>query len=417
MIHVCFGLYDADGRYSKFTGTTMLSLFENTSANVTVHILHDNTLTQDNREKFIYLAGRYGQVVKFYNVEKLCADKIAEMVLMAPAVKTSRLTVGAMYRLLIPQLLPPELDKCIYLDSDIVVNLNIAELWRVDPIDKPFAAVAEIEIDREIFVTTFTNHYLTANGLVSLNDYLNSGVLLMNLKILRDMEEIIRAGIAFCGKNPQLGYFDQDILNYCFSKEYLKLPVAFNTFVLHSRKILEPPRRKIYHYTYGQRSFGMDMNDPFNRLWMNYFIKTPWFDEDSIGRIYACIQRMYVESVRKRHAESRQALIQLSAIMSGKTRAFVILPQNLETMKQIFGVRDDEEIIFFESEESLPKMIGAMNQGRGKKIFFVLLTDFPIEILTDVGFVYGQDFLNGFEFLAETNRRPLLNSYPLLKSM
>ena len=29
MIHVCYGLYDKDGRYSKFTATSMLSLFEN----------------------------------------------------------------------------------------------------------------------------------------------------------------------------------------------------------------------------------------------------------------------------------------------------------------------------------------------------------------------------------------------------
>ena len=75
MIHVCFGLYDKTGRYSKFTGTAMLSLFENTSADVTVHILHDDTLTQDNREKFIYLAGRYNQAVKFYNVEELCPTR------------------------------------------------------------------------------------------------------------------------------------------------------------------------------------------------------------------------------------------------------------------------------------------------------------------------------------------------------
>ena len=32
MIQVCYGLYDKDGRYSKFTGTSMLSIFENTSA-------------------------------------------------------------------------------------------------------------------------------------------------------------------------------------------------------------------------------------------------------------------------------------------------------------------------------------------------------------------------------------------------
>jgi hypothetical protein len=29
MIHVCFVLHDKTGRYSKFTGTTMLSLFDN----------------------------------------------------------------------------------------------------------------------------------------------------------------------------------------------------------------------------------------------------------------------------------------------------------------------------------------------------------------------------------------------------
>ena len=83
MIHVCFGLHDGDGRYSKFTGTAIASMFVNTSAEVTVHILHDNTLTQDNRNKFVYLAKRYGQLVKFYNIEELCADKIAQMVLKA----------------------------------------------------------------------------------------------------------------------------------------------------------------------------------------------------------------------------------------------------------------------------------------------------------------------------------------------
>ena len=31
MIHVCFGLYDKHGTYSKFTGTTMLSIFENSN--------------------------------------------------------------------------------------------------------------------------------------------------------------------------------------------------------------------------------------------------------------------------------------------------------------------------------------------------------------------------------------------------
>ena len=78
MIHVCFGLHDKNGRYSKFTGTAILSLLENTSSEVTIHILHDNTLSTDNHDKFIYLVGRYGQHVKFYNVERVFLQKFPE---------------------------------------------------------------------------------------------------------------------------------------------------------------------------------------------------------------------------------------------------------------------------------------------------------------------------------------------------
>ncbi|MBR1807640.1 MAG: hypothetical protein IJ774_14815, partial [Selenomonadaceae bacterium] len=76
MIHVCFGMHDANGKYSKFVGTTMASIFENTLSEVTIHILHDSTLTDDNRDKFSWLAGRYNQHVKFYNVDELCPDEM-----------------------------------------------------------------------------------------------------------------------------------------------------------------------------------------------------------------------------------------------------------------------------------------------------------------------------------------------------
>ena len=130
MIHVCFGLHDGNGRYSKFVGTTMASIFDNTTAEVTIHILHDDSLTDDNREKFFRLAERYNRRVKFYNVDELCADDIAYLhEKLAEAVKR-RFGIGAFYRLLIRKLFDG--DKIIYLDADIIVNLDIAELWRVD---------------------------------------------------------------------------------------------------------------------------------------------------------------------------------------------------------------------------------------------------------------------------------------------
>ncbi|MBE8953795.1 MAG: hypothetical protein SR1Q7_11740 [Quinella sp. 1Q7] len=67
MIHVCFSIFDANGLYSKFTGTSILSIFDNIASEVTIHILHDKTLTDENRNKFLTLAERYNQIIKFQN--------------------------------------------------------------------------------------------------------------------------------------------------------------------------------------------------------------------------------------------------------------------------------------------------------------------------------------------------------------
>ena len=232
MIHVCFGLHDKTGRYAKFTGTAILSLFENTSSNVTVHILHDNTLTQDNREKFIYLAGEYHQLVKFYNVEELFADKITDFRQRIPAIETAWSTIGTFFKLLIPQVLPSDIAKCIYLDSDMVVNLDIQELWKTNLDDKPLAAVLEMEANAFNYKTyDAAQKYLLNAGIVKYEDYFNSGLLLMNLKYLREAEDFIMSGVKWRGEHPQCNCFDQDIWNYLFSKNYKQLPVKFDSFI------------------------------------------------------------------------------------------------------------------------------------------------------------------------------------------
>ncbi|MBR4903601.1 MAG: hypothetical protein IKZ53_02945 [Selenomonadaceae bacterium] len=412
MIHVCFGLHDKTGRYSKFTGTAMLSLFDNTTSEVTVHILHDNTLTQDNRDKFIYLAGRYGQLVKFYNVEQLCADKISEMVNLVPAVKTARVSVGAFYRILIPQLLPDDIGKCIYLDSDIIVNLDITELWHTELNNKPLGAVPEDKASSVVFKTYGYNKYLIYAGFVDYTDYFNSGVLVMNLNYLREAEELIMSGVKWRGEHTQCNAFDQDIWNYLFSKNYLKLSGKFDSFLTSERlknDVKNKTRKVIYHYAgFETGSFGLDLNDVFNRLWLGYFIKTPFFNEETIGRLYAGVQNL--------HVELKQSMINISAIMSGKTRAFFVTADNVDVIKKIFLVRGNEDIILAESEKSLKKLIDAMKKAKNKKVFFIIFPNFPFKILTDENFVPGKDFVNGLEFLSEAQGVPL-NSYSIIQAM
>lgn len=408
MIHVCFGLHDKTGLYSKFTGTTMLSMFENHNTptqrlpSITVHILHDNTLSTDNREKFIYLAGQYGQLVKFYNVEELCSDKVAEIKNSLPNVTASCYSIATFYRFLIPKLFPINVEKVIYLDSDLIVNLDVKELWRIELNDRPLAAVSEhmLGSDPRWFV-------MCHDGVVKLEDYFNAGVLLMNLNLFRAEELTLINGMRFVAANPRYTFFDQDVLNYCFATKALKLPIKFNLLVRDLR--FRPDvhiEKKIYHYA--AASIRLEPNDQFNRLWLSYFMKTPWFDEESIGRLYSGFQQI--------HVGLKSALVNLSAIMSGKTRAFFAPPQDLDGLKKFFSIRNNEKIIIAENQESLNKLLDAMKKAHGKKVFFIMVPNFPFQMLTEAGFVYGKDFIDGLEFLSEAQGIPL-NSHPLIQTM
>ena len=411
MIHVCFSLHDKTGRYSKFTGTAMLSMFENTSSEVTVHILHDKTLTPNNRDKFIYLAGRYNQHVEFHNVEKFfTAEWAAALSENFQALYSS----AAMYRFLIPKFFPASVDKVIYLDSDVIVNTDIEELWRTRLVSEPVAAVpASLQnADLQDGIKRVRRMFrMCEDGGVKPEDYFNSGVLLINLRIFRDEEENLMSAIKSIAAYPEYKFLDQDVLNYCFAARALRLPVKFNRAVRYER--LEgnaEPLKKIYHYV-GQNylwSVNLDMSDPFNRLWMDYFMKTPWFGVESIGRLY--------ESIKRIHIQLKQAMITTSTIMSGKTRVFFSMPENLAATKEVFEVKDNEEIILAESEDSLRALLYEMRISQGKKIFFIMVTDFPFDVLTEAGFVRSQDFVNGFEFLSEAQGAPL-DTHRLIKAM
>ena len=399
MIHVCFGFQERTGRYAKFVGTAMLSAFENSSTppqSTCVHILHDNTLAEDSRGKFIQIAKRCRQLVKFYNVEIICADKITEIGKAFPTAEKGRFTIATFYRLLIPYVLPTEIEKAIYLDGDIIVNLDINEFWQIDLEDKPLGVVNSGQI--------------SLKGIVEAKDYFNAGVLLMNLKVLRGADEIIKNSLKFFEENPQhVRWLDQDFLNYCFASQAMKLPQKFNCLI-NSPARREPLGKKIYHYVGLASSLGMELSDPFNRLWMSYFIRTPFFDEESIARLY--------KEILKLRSGLKSSAMKLSALVSGKSRGFFIEDFKTDWLKKIFSIRDDEIIVPAKNAESIQELLDTMKAVKGKFIFFII-TDkwpkpqpFPFDLLTKEGFVEGVDFVKGWDYLDLP-----LQSYSLIYAM
>ncbi|MBR4152461.1 MAG: hypothetical protein IKT98_05825 [Selenomonadaceae bacterium] len=347
-------------------------------------------MTSNNRDKFIYLAGQYNQLVNFYNVEKLCPDKISEVKQLFPTAEKTRFTIAMFYRFFIPRVLPSSIERAIYLDSDTIVNLDISELWKTNLDNKPLGAIAELYIEKDP-LTAASKKYLIRNNLVAYEDYFNSGVLLMDLDYFRQNEDLLLNGLKFLSLHPEMGSPDQDVLNYLFSKNYVKLSEKFDVFIDKAR-INPQIRPAIYHYF--DDTLQLNMDDPFNRLWMDYFIKTPWFDSNALGNIYKTIKKFN----RAREDSLIPFSVSLSEATAGKARVIVVNKKsNKDWIKKTYALKEDEGIFTYEDENSIQELIDEMNDSRDKKIFFIRQTGL-IESLKKAGFVEGKDFIYHWTF-------------------
>ena len=403
MVQLCYGLYDRDGHYSKFVGTSITSIFENTNEDITIHILHDNTLTEDNRDKFYFLAKNYNQIIRFYNVELLMSNKIEDMKKQIPNISRSPFSIACLYRLLIPEIM--DMSKVIYLDADTIVNRDIKNLWDIEIDNYPLAAFPEIKGGSDPQKIP-----MCAKKLVKDEDYFNSGVLILNLDYMRKIEDLLLTGYRFLSSNPELIYFDQDILNHLFSENYLKLSKDFNCFVFREReRDVNEIGAMIYHYLFF--SLKLDANDVFNRLFFNYFKKTPWFDIDVFTNIHHKVAELY---------DDRQRFLLHTIIgLEGKKRSYFLGRNNFEAIKSIFAVKSEDALLDANQPNALNKMIDKLKKHKGKIVFLIFVDRYAAlrNILLQLNFVEGRDFMNGMEFLPMQFRNTVLDTNFIVRAM
>ena len=130
------------------------------------------------------------------------------------------ITKPTFYRLLIPMFLK-NIDSCIYLDGDTICCADISELFDVELGNNLLAASTGARI-------TFNAEEISKIlEIPSAKNYINAGVLLMNLSLMRN-EEIVETFIkySFAGFPCQ----DQDVLNKCCFGRIKMLPLKFNVY-------------------------------------------------------------------------------------------------------------------------------------------------------------------------------------------
>ena len=114
----------------------------------------------------------------------------------------------------------PELDKVLYIDSDVLVLHDLNKLYQTDVSDVYLAAVK----DPSWF---FQNTHVVELNLEERGFYFNSGVMLMNLAKIR--EDNLVAQLEEFTNNNFRTYMDQDALNVVVKDKVKLLPVEDNT--------------------------------------------------------------------------------------------------------------------------------------------------------------------------------------------
>ena len=260
MISVAIGIHDPQGEYACHAGAMLASLFARATQPVCAHLLHNATLTADNRDRLSSIARHFRQELRFYSVA------------LPEAVRPlgGHVTEGALFRLLLPDLL--QADKVIYFDCDIVVGLDIDELWRLDMQEKPVAAALDPGFP------SFPDHILRrirATGIQTTN-YFNSGVLVMDLKHLREKYRLFHQAVDFLLRFPDSVFHDQDALNRLFEENFRVLDPRFNRIVSRTPSNAWN-QQAIWHFA-GVKPWKV-YSSAQDMLYWKALLQTPWRDE------------------------------------------------------------------------------------------------------------------------------------------
>jgi lipopolysaccharide biosynthesis glycosyltransferase len=255
--------FAVDDFYSPYLCVSLESLIENGSDqyHYDINILIEE-LSEENKQNILEMQ-RDNLTISFVSVaEKLRA-------ICRKLHLRDYYTKATYYRFFIPELFP-DLSKGLYLDCDIVITTDIAELYHTELGDNYIAAIPEEFItDVEVF-GIYSEKVLG----VPRQEYFNAGILVMNLDIMR--RDNLQAQFAeLLEKVIYRVAQDQDYLNViCYGKTVILDKTWNRTPMPYADRSVTP---KIAHYKINFKPWKFD-GIPFGELFWQYAENTPHYN-------------------------------------------------------------------------------------------------------------------------------------------
>ena len=196
--------------YSKFCYITLLSILQcaNAADLYEVSILYDK-ISSENIDLIKSLENSHCRI-SFIDVN----DWIDEDIML----DRDYVSKNTYFRIIAPQVLSNK-ERFIYVDSDMVINKNIKELYSVDLQDKTIAAVRNWSTKTEL-------DYVKNELGISCNTYFNAGIVLFDVK--KYLENNICEKCLKVLSERQYKYFDQDVLNLVLEDDVMLVNPRWN---------------------------------------------------------------------------------------------------------------------------------------------------------------------------------------------
>lgn len=182
-------------------------------------VVLESDITAQNKSMLSGMVAQYPNAqLRYFNA----VSKLEGYTLTAHA----HISVETFYRFLIQSVMP-DYDKVLYLDGDIVIQGDVAELYDTDVRGKMLGAVLDVDFASQIngFAPGMMKYAVKTLKLEDPYRYFQAGVLLLNLTEMRKahtQEEWLELA------SVDYKYSDQDVLNVCCQNQVVYLPQEWN---------------------------------------------------------------------------------------------------------------------------------------------------------------------------------------------
>ncbi len=242
-------------------------------------------------------------------------------------------SVSIYFRLFIPSMFP-QYKKAIYLDSDVVVNADIAKLYNTDiGLNYLGAVLDEVVYSNKDFV-----HYVREALDVTEKQYFNSGVLIMNLEKFRKNE--IEDDFYRWVNNHDFGAVapDQDYLNVTCKNSVKYLKQGWNKMPL-GRKFADQDLYLI-HYNMFLKPWKYE-NTMFEEYFWNVAKTTSFYDK------IKQFQASYTDEQKRKDEIGLQNLLKLATNIANSDNNYktLVLGKGKES-KQAIETEQEIESLF-----------------------------------------------------------------------